>query len=63
MKRCFGIDKKIIECTWEYISELKTLKEPKQGMPRFRDLLAWLNEPGNENLWVLLDVKVITSVI
>jgi glycerophosphoryl diester phosphodiesterase len=27
-------------------------------MPRLADLLAYLTEPGNEHLWVLLDIKM-----
>ena len=58
LKRCFGIDKKIIDCDWEYLSKLKTTKTPHQNMPRLTDLLEWLAEAGNERLWVLLDIKV-----
>ena len=61
LKRCFGVDKKISDCGWEYLSTLKTVKEPQQGLPRLRDLLTWLNKPGMESIWVLLDIKVSLS--
>jgi phosphatidylglycerol phospholipase C len=58
LKRCFGVDKKISDCSWDYLSTLQTVAEPKQGLPRLRDLLAWLNKPGMESIWVLLDIKI-----
>lgn len=63
--RCFGIDKKLADCDWDYLSTLETVREPKQGLPRLRDLLEWLVESDkgrecedNEQPWVLLDIKV-----
>ncbi|CAG8956112.1 hypothetical protein HYFRA_00011897 [Hymenoscyphus fraxineus] len=58
LKRCFGKDDKIIDCDWEYIKTLQTLKEPHQPMPRLKDLLTYLAKPGLENVWVLLDIKI-----
>ena len=52
------MDKKIKDCDWEYLSGLETIREPKQGMPRLLDLLNWMAEPGNEKIWILLDIKV-----
>lgn len=49
---------KIIDCDWSYLSTLKTLKEPREHLPRFADLLELLAEPGNENIWLILDIKV-----
>jgi hypothetical protein len=40
------------------LSKLKTLKEPPQSMPRLIDLLEYLSQPGLEEIWVLLDIKV-----
>lgn len=57
MKRCFGVDQKIAACDWAYLSTLQTTREPRQRLPRLRDLLEWLAEPGNEAIWVLLDIK------
>ena len=58
LKRCFGKDDKIIDCTWEYISQQRTLAAPHEPMPRLKDLLEFLASPGLENIWLLLDIKV-----
>lgn len=58
LKRCFGRAEKIIDCDWEFLSKLKTLKEPHDSMPRLVDLLRYLTTPGVEDIWVLLDIKV-----
>ncbi|KAI3393473.1 hypothetical protein diail_4237 [Diaporthe ilicicola] len=58
LKRCYGVDKAVRDCDWEYLSTLKTLKEPRQNMCRLVDLLEYLAEPGNQSVWVLLDIKV-----
>ncbi|TDZ32498.1 Phosphatidylglycerol phospholipase C [Colletotrichum spinosum] len=59
LKRCFGVDKKISECEWGYLKGLKTLREPRAGLPRLRDLLEFLKEggEGREGVWILLDIK------
>lgn len=58
LKRCFGEDTKIIDCDWEYLKTLRTLKAPHQSMPRLIDLLEYMASPGLEDIWVLLDIKV-----
>ena len=58
LKRCFGIKKKIIDCDWSEISQLRTLKEPHEPMPRLLDILEYLAKPGLEHIWVLLDIKL-----
>lgn len=60
LKRCFGVDKKINECDWDYLETLETVREPRQKMPRLEDLLGFLSEgeEGREAVWVLLDIKV-----
>lgn len=58
LKRCFGKDQKIVNCTWEYISQQRTLAAPHEPMPRFQDLLEYLASPGHENVWLLLDIKL-----
>lgn len=58
LKRCFGIDKKVADCDWAYLSTLTTLREPKQSLPRLVDLLEYLARPEAEHIWLLLDVKV-----
>jgi hypothetical protein len=51
LKRCFGRPEKIIDCEWEFLSKLKTLKEPHESMPRLADLLEYLAQPGMEDIW------------
>ena len=59
LKRCFGKDDKIIDCYWENIREIQTLKAPRQTMPSLQDLLEFLALPEtNEDIWLLLDIKV-----
>ncbi|KAK0616097.1 PLC-like phosphodiesterase [Bombardia bombarda] len=58
LKRCFGDDQKLADCDWEYLSTLRTLREPPQPMPRLMDLLLYLGKKENEGVWVLLDIKV-----
>lgn len=52
------MDKAVSECDWEYLSTLETLKEPRQHMCRLSDVLEFLAEPGNESIWMLLDIKI-----
>jgi tubulin gamma len=58
LKRCFGRKEKLLDCDYEFVSKLKTLKEPHESMPRLADLLEYLAQPGLEEIWVLLDIKV-----
>lgn len=58
LKRCFGIDKRVVECDWQYLSTLRTLKAPYEPMPRLVDLLKYIAAQGRENVWLLLDIKV-----
>ncbi|KAI4140197.1 MAG: hypothetical protein LQ340_007911 [Diploschistes diacapsis] len=58
LKRCFGKNQLIADHEWEYISTLRTIAPPHESMPRLVDLLRYLAEPGLEDVWVLLDIKV-----
>ncbi|KAF2181903.1 tubulin-domain-containing protein [Zopfia rhizophila CBS 207.26] len=58
LKRCFGRSEKLIDCDWEFLSKLRTLKEPHESMPRLTDLLEYLAQPGMEEIWLLLDIKL-----
>ena len=58
MKRCFGRDEKVIDCDWDFIKTLRTLQEPREQMPRLKDLLEYLASPGVEDIWLLLDIKL-----
>lgn len=66
LRRCFGDgdssdgkskDRRISDYDWEYLRKLRTLREPKDGMPRLLDLLVWLAEPPQRHIWLLLDIK------
>ena len=52
------MDKAVRDCDWGYLSTLQTLKEPRQHMCRLSDVLEFLAEPGNESIWMLLDIKI-----
>ncbi len=58
LKRCFGIGKKIIDCDWAELSQLRTLQEPHEPMPRLLDLLEYITQPGLDHIWILLDIKL-----
>ncbi|KIW22166.1 hypothetical protein, variant 2 [Cladophialophora immunda] len=58
LKRCFGKKEKIIDCEWDYLSTLRTTKDPHVPMPRLRDLLEYVAQPGLEHVWVFLDIKL-----
>ncbi|KAJ5807938.1 hypothetical protein N7474_009207 [Penicillium riverlandense] len=58
LERCFGIKKKIIDCDWSYIQTLRTLKAPHEPMPRLADVLEYLVQPGREQIWAMLDIKL-----
>jgi glycerophosphoryl diester phosphodiesterase len=58
LKRCFGRKEKIIDCDWDLISELRTIKAPHEPMPRLQDLLQYIAQPGLEDIWILLDIKL-----
>ncbi|KAI9900304.1 hypothetical protein N3K66_004566 [Trichothecium roseum] len=57
LKRCFGVDRKIADCEWEYLSGLESLREPREKLPRLEDLLVWLNGDARLHIWLLLDIK------
>lgn len=58
LKRCFGKEDKLINWSWDQLSKLQTLKAPHESLPRLLDLLRYLNTPGLEDIWLLLDIKV-----
>ncbi|KAI0143942.1 PLC-like phosphodiesterase [Hypoxylon sp. NC0597] len=57
LKRCFGEDSMVRDHDWSYLSTLRTLRKPAQPMPRLLDLLEYLNQPGVEHIWLMLDIK------
>lgn len=58
LKRCFGRKEKIIDCNWDFISQLRTIKAPHEPMPRLVELLRYVAQPGLEDIWILLDIKM-----
>ena len=58
LKRCYDKDRLIADHDWEYVSTLKTKMAPHEPMPRLKDLLEYLAKPEQEDVWVLLDIKV-----
>ncbi|KAF4946556.1 hypothetical protein FGADI_11091 [Fusarium gaditjirri] len=58
LERCFGIDARIGECSWEYLSTVRTVAEPHEPMPRLKDFLQWLVQPEMQDIWVVLDIKL-----
>lgn len=58
LKRCFGVDAKVRDCEWVFLSTLRTTQEPAEPMVRLLDLLEYLNEDERVDVGVLLDIKV-----
>lgn len=58
LSRCFGRKDKIIDTTWDDIKDLRTIAQPHVSMPRLQDLLEYLAQPGMEEVWILLDIKL-----
>ncbi|KAF8476096.1 PLC-like phosphodiesterase [Kalaharituber pfeilii] len=56
--RCFGVDKRIIDCDYSYIKTLRTLKSPPEEMPTLKELLIFLLQPAVIHTWLLLDIKL-----
>ncbi|KAI1738995.1 PLC-like phosphodiesterase [Xylaria scruposa] len=57
LERCYGNKARVRDLDWSEISQLRTLREPHQPMPRFIDLLEYLDQPGLEDIWLMLDIK------
>ncbi|TGJ78796.1 hypothetical protein E0Z10_g9962, partial [Xylaria hypoxylon] len=57
LQRCYGSKAKVRDLDWSEISQLRTLREPHQPMPRLVDLLEYLNLPDLEDIWLMLDIK------
>ena len=58
LKRCYGEDKLVANCDWDYLSTIRTLAAPHEPMPRLVDLLSFLAQPECKDIWVLLDIKM-----
>lgn len=57
LKRCFGVDAKVIDTTWSEIERMRTIAEPHVSMPRLQDLLEYLATEADDQ-WLLLDIKL-----
>ncbi|KAI0479571.1 PLC-like phosphodiesterase [Xylaria cf. heliscus] len=57
LQRCYGNKARVRDLDWSEISQLRTLREPRQPMPRLIDLLEYLDQPGLEDIWLMLDIK------
>ncbi|KAI0402217.1 PLC-like phosphodiesterase [Xylaria palmicola] len=57
LQRCFGNKANVCDLDWDEISQLRTIREPHQPMPRLVDLLHYLEQPGLEGIWLILDIK------
>ncbi|KAK1819952.1 hypothetical protein LTR12_005674 [Friedmanniomyces endolithicus] len=58
LKRCFGRPEKIIDTPWSTIQDLRTVAEPHEPMPQLRDVITYLAQPAQEQIWILLDIKL-----
>ncbi|KAF2721910.1 PLC-like phosphodiesterase [Polychaeton citri CBS 116435] len=58
LKRCFGRSEKVIDLEYEEIAQHRTTAKPHVPMPRLKDLLEYLAQPGLEEIWLLLDIKL-----
>lgn len=58
LKRCFGRKDKIKDLDWKEVAEARSLAYPHVPMPRLKDLLEYMAEPGMEEIWLLLDIKL-----
>lgn len=58
LQRFFGLDKRIEDCEWSEIKDLRTTVEPSETIPTFEQVLRFMTEPGVEHVWLMLDIKV-----
>ena len=58
LKRCFGVNKKIVDCDWKYLRTLTSKRAPGEPPACLGELLEWLIQPDQDHLWLLLDIKM-----
>ncbi|KAK0752541.1 PLC-like phosphodiesterase [Schizothecium vesticola] len=58
LKRTFGINKKVADCDWAYLSTLRTPRPPHEPLARLSDLLKYIAQPALSSIWLLLDIKL-----
>jgi len=63
LKRCFGVNKKVAKCDYEYLKTVTMIQEPHEPVPRLYELLQYLAQPEAAHIWAFLDVKVYSTYI
>ncbi|KAK6329686.1 hypothetical protein TWF696_003556 [Orbilia brochopaga] len=58
LKRCYGVEGKVVDYDWSYLKGLRTIKEPHVPMPRLSELIGFLARPENKRIWLMLDIKI-----
>ncbi|KAG0635589.1 PLC-like phosphodiesterase [Tuber brumale] len=58
LKRCFGVDGKLIDYDYSYLKTLRTLEAPHVPMPTLKEVLEFMCQPAVLGMWLLLDIKV-----
>lgn len=53
------MNKNVSHCDWEYLKTVTMLQEPHEPVPKFSDLLEYLAQPENEQVWAFIDIKVL----
>lgn len=57
LKRCFGIDKRLLDCDWDFVKTVRSIAPPHEPIARLEELLEYLAAEAQQT-WVLLDIKV-----
>lgn len=62
LKRCFGVDRKIKDCDWDFLKTLRTTRVPNEPLACLYDLLKCFRRPEWKSAWLMLDIKVFNSI-
>ncbi|PUU78487.1 PLC-like phosphodiesterase [Tuber borchii] len=57
LKRCFGVEGKLIDYDYSYLKTLRTLEAPHVPMPTLKEVLEFMCQPAVLDMWLLLDIK------
>ena len=57
LKRCFGVEGKVVDYDFEYLKTLRTLRPPHVPMPSLKQVLEFMCQPAGADMWLLLDIK------
>ncbi|KAG0131639.1 PLC-like phosphodiesterase [Tuber indicum] len=58
LKRCFGVEGKLIDYDYSYLKTLRTLEAPHVPMPTLKEVLEFMCQPAVLGMWLLLDIKL-----